>query len=135
MSLFNVDPDMRQLLQGMTEEELDAFAETQDAPEDETGVELYVYVHFLVFAWNGSIQRIQQALLHAEGWAALSSESHAEQARRLDILNQMSAIRSMDPWRNQRLVIIPLIDWNLARLDLKLLCQEPTLYAKSGFLY
>ncbi|KAK6538339.1 hypothetical protein TWF694_011218 [Orbilia ellipsospora] len=86
----NVEPDTLQLLQSSTDEGLCAFANAHNEPEDYSDAEDYVQLHLLVFAWTGSFQHIEKSLIVAELW-------------QLEVLDRILAIKSMDPWRHQRL--------------------------------
>ncbi|RYP39316.1 hypothetical protein DL768_010722 [Monosporascus sp. mg162] len=91
MELFHVDVEMASLLHDMSEEDLRSLAELQEDPASDKQVELYIYLCFFIFNKTRSREYLQRAAQRAEGWVAIIAADHPDRARRLQILDMMSA--------------------------------------------
>ncbi|RYP48546.1 hypothetical protein DL768_005585 [Monosporascus sp. mg162] len=91
IELFNIEAEMASLLNDMTDEDLRAFAETQDDPAGDEQIELYIYACFLIFKESGSTEHLERAVQRAEIWIAITSTDHSDRTRRIHILDMMSA--------------------------------------------
>jgi hypothetical protein len=91
MEPFNIEAEMASLLHDMSNEDLLAFAESQDDPAADEQIELYIYACFLIFNKSYSTEHLERAVQQAEGWVAVTPTDHPHRARRFHILDTMSA--------------------------------------------
>ncbi|KAM0688741.1 hypothetical protein Q7P36_010816 [Cladosporium allicinum] len=89
MDLFRLEPDMIGLLRGLSDEELQAFAELQADTMSDAQVELHIYVCFLLFKRTKSVEHLEQAAHRAEGWLAITPNEHLDRPRRFEIHDTM----------------------------------------------
>jgi hypothetical protein len=89
MDLFRLEPDMIGLLRGLSDEELQAFAEVQADTISDAQVELHMYVCFLLFKRTKSVEHLEQAAHRAEGWLAITPNEHPDRPRRFKIHDTM----------------------------------------------
>ncbi|KAK6535491.1 hypothetical protein TWF694_001946 [Orbilia ellipsospora] len=111
--LFIVDPEMVELVDGMVNDELLAFAETLEEPHNHTDAELFIFVHFLIFCRIGSISHIEKSIAQSEGWMATTSET-LELSRRLEITDGLVSMRADNPWEN---AAVELLNKSLGQLE------------------
>lgn len=91
MKLFNVEAEMASSLHDMSDDDLHSFAELHEDPASDDQIELYIYTCFLIFARIRSTEHLEQAIQRTEGWIAELAVDHPDRARRLQILDMMSA--------------------------------------------
>jgi hypothetical protein len=91
MDIFHIEPEMAALLNGMSDEEIRAFADTQEDPASDAQIELFIYICFLIFTRTASMDYLNQAIQRAEGWVAVTADDHPQCARRSEILDAMLA--------------------------------------------
>ncbi|KAK2469063.1 hypothetical protein H9L39_19331 [Fusarium oxysporum f. sp. albedinis] len=88
---FHIDVEMASLLSDMSEEDLRSFAETQEDPISDEQIELYIFSCFFIFQKTCSVEYLERATQRAEGWFAIAAKDHPDRARRLQLLDMMSA--------------------------------------------
>lgn len=93
LSLFHVDPEIVQLLQDMSRDDLCTFAELHEDPQSNEQIELFIFVCFLVFLKARSTDYLDRAVQRAEGWMAVALDDQPERTRRSGILDTMLAIK------------------------------------------
>lgn len=98
MELFHVEAEMASLLEEISDKDLRTFAELQEDPANDTQIELFIYVCFSISMRTGSIEYLRRAIERAEGWLAVSPDSHQDWARRSKILDTLSARMCEREW-------------------------------------
>lgn len=88
---FRIEAELISLLHDMSSEDLSSFAESQEDSTSDEQIELYIYICFFIFKRAVSIKYLQQAVQRAEGWVAITATRHPDHARRLQILDMLSA--------------------------------------------
>ncbi|KAF7174324.1 hypothetical protein CNMCM6106_008548 [Aspergillus hiratsukae] len=91
MDTFNIDLEIVNSLEDISDEDLLSFAEMHDEPGDDMHIELSIYAFFVAFQRLGSPELLTRALVRAEGWVAITSDDHPERHRRVKILDAMAA--------------------------------------------
>jgi hypothetical protein len=91
MEIFYIAQDIVSSLRDLSDYELQFFAGLHEDPTNDVQIELFIYVCFLIFTRTGSVEYLEQARHWAEKWATATPEDSADQARRSDIFNMMSA--------------------------------------------
>ncbi|KAL8366673.1 hypothetical protein RB595_010506 [Gaeumannomyces hyphopodioides] len=91
MEPFNIEAEMASSLDDMSEDDLRSFAGLHGDPANDLQIELYIYTHFLIFTRTRSTEHLEQAIQRTEGWIAVTAADHPDRARRLRILDMMSA--------------------------------------------
>ncbi|KAF7173513.1 hypothetical protein CNMCM6106_007573 [Aspergillus hiratsukae] len=91
MDAFNIDLEIVNSLEDISDEGLLSFAEMLDEPGDDMHIELSIYAFFVAFQRLGSPELLTSALVRAEGWVAITSGDHPERHRRVKILDVMTA--------------------------------------------
>jgi hypothetical protein len=89
--LFHVEPEMGTILRDMSNEDLCSFAGLHEDPVNDTHIELYVFIYFLLFTKTRSTEHLEQAIQRAEGWVAVTGLDHPDRARRFQVLDMMLA--------------------------------------------
>ncbi|KAF9639218.1 hypothetical protein BFW01_g11024 [Lasiodiplodia theobromae] len=93
LSLFHVDPEIVQLLQDMSRDDLYAFAELHEDPQSNEQIELFIFVCFFIFLKARSTDYLDRAVQRAEGWMAVAPDDQPERTRRSEILDTLLAIK------------------------------------------
>jgi tetratricopeptide (TPR) repeat protein len=89
-SLF--DSEYRSTLEGFDEEEdLLGYAAAYEEPADDVSIEIYVLANLFLFFKTSSIEYIQKAIRHTEGWIAVTQQNHPDRERRVQILDILSS--------------------------------------------
>lgn len=91
MKLFNIEAEMASTLHDMSDEDLRSFVELQEDPANNEQIELCIYTSFLIFTKTRSAEYLELAIQRTEGWIAVIAIDHPDRARRLQILDMMSA--------------------------------------------
>ncbi|KAI1158960.1 CHAT domain-containing protein [Nemania serpens] len=91
MEPFHVDNDMVTLLGSMDDEDLHSFAELHDDTASDEQIELYIYIHFLIFTKTQSMECLDQAIQRTEGWLTTTPTDHPDHSRRFHILDMLVA--------------------------------------------
>jgi len=91
LELFNIEVEMASLLHGLSDEDLRSFAKLQEDPANDEQIELYIYTCFLIFTRTRSPASLEQAIVRTEGWIEVIAVDHPDRARRIQILDMMSA--------------------------------------------
>jgi tetratricopeptide (TPR) repeat protein len=89
--LFSVDPEIATSLHELSNEDLCSFAELHEDPAKDEQIELYICTCFLIFEKTCSTKYLEQAIQRTEGWIAAIGPEHPDRARRLRLLDMMSA--------------------------------------------
>ncbi|EPS42112.1 hypothetical protein H072_3960 [Dactylellina haptotyla CBS 200.50] len=97
----NADPAMFERLDDMTDEEITALADAQHEANDDSDVEGYIFVHFLVYCNTSLIQYMDRSIIRAKEWAAIATDSFSEIGRRLEISDKLSTIKSIQESLNR----------------------------------
>ncbi|KAJ3573296.1 hypothetical protein NPX13_g4756 [Xylaria arbuscula] len=93
MEAFHVDDEMATLLGGMEDEDLYSFAELQEDITSDEQIELFIYIHFLIFTKTRSMECLDQAIQRTEGWLAVTPTDHPDHTRRSYVLDMLVARR------------------------------------------
>ncbi|EGX44787.1 hypothetical protein AOL_s00185g1 [Orbilia oligospora ATCC 24927] len=114
MEPFNINAEMTSSLNNLNGEELDIFAALQQeqqgqGPVNDEQIELYIYACFLVFKKMHSTKHLEQAIQQTEGWIAELAIDHPDRARRLQILDFLSAWMSQLSFISERDIKLPLL--------------------------
>ncbi|KAF9639221.1 hypothetical protein BFW01_g11027 [Lasiodiplodia theobromae] len=91
ISLFHINPEIVQLLQDMSHDDLCAFAELHEDPQSDEQIELFIFVCFFIFLKARSTDYLDRAVQRAEGWMAVAPDNQPERTRRSQILDTMLA--------------------------------------------
>jgi tetratricopeptide (TPR) repeat protein len=91
MEYFSIDPGMLDLLDNSTEEELYSMGKLYENQEDDTDIELYIYINFLHFSKTGFPDCLNQAIQRTETWTKDLVPGHTDTSRRFDILDTLIA--------------------------------------------
>ncbi|RYP03774.1 hypothetical protein DL765_010397 [Monosporascus sp. GIB2] len=67
LTMFYIEADMASFLSGMSNEDLDFFAKSQDDPVSDRQIKLYIYTCFLMFKASGSTEHPERAVLASRG--------------------------------------------------------------------
>ncbi|KAF3908309.1 hypothetical protein AA313_de0206981 [Arthrobotrys entomopaga] len=89
--LFRIQPDMIELIDANTNEEITELANLQDDPNDDDQIELRIYILFILFNKTRSVRDLEQAALYSEGWWRLTPMHHKDRPRRKQIFAALSA--------------------------------------------
>ncbi|KAK6537344.1 hypothetical protein TWF694_011536 [Orbilia ellipsospora] len=99
-SILDVQLDLLELLETLSDEDLIAFADTQDDPNDSTDIKIYILVHFFVFAKIGSSSHLENALIRTEAWAALTSNTR-ESTNAYSLMRLLTNLKGREFWRSR----------------------------------
>lgn len=91
--LFNVGAEIVQLLQDMSRDEICAFAELHEDPQDDAQIELFIFICFFIFLKIRLRDYLDRAVQRAEGWLAVAPDDQPERIRRSRILDTILAIQ------------------------------------------
>jgi hypothetical protein len=91
MEVFHIEPEVASLLNDTCDEDLCSLPQLQENPANDAQNELFIYICFLIFTRTGSMDYLERAIQRAEGWVAESANDHPDHARRLEILDKMTA--------------------------------------------
>lgn len=90
MGLFRVEPEIVTSFDEMSDD-LRSFAELHEDPVNDAQIELYVIAHFLLCIRTRSREHLEQAVYRTEGWVAVTDVDDPDRARRLQLLDMISA--------------------------------------------
>ena len=88
---FSIEPELASVLEDMSDEDLLSFAKTQETPTNDEEFELHAYTCPLTFTGLRSVEYLERAIHHVEGWIAETPEDHKDRARRLQTLDLLVA--------------------------------------------
>jgi hypothetical protein len=91
MEAFHIEPEMASLLNDTCDEDLCSLPQLQEEPTNDEQNELFIYICFLIFTRTDSMDYLERAIQQSKGWVAESANGHPDHARRLEILNRMTA--------------------------------------------
>jgi len=89
--LFYTEPELVATLHTLSNDELYSFAQLHEDPISDVQIELYSLAYFLLFARTLSEEYLKQAVQRIEGWVAVTNLNNPDRARRLQLLDMMSA--------------------------------------------
>lgn len=89
--LFHIEPEHIATLHDMSNEELSSFVELHEGLVNDVQIELCVLTHFLLWTKTPLAKHLEQAIQRMEGWVAVTDVDNSDRARRLQILDMMSA--------------------------------------------
>ena len=90
MDIFTVEPDLKATLLEMSEEDLMAFLELQEAPFSEAPVELRIMIHVLIYHRKRRLEDIEHARHLSKAWVADTAADDPERTYREEIWYLMS---------------------------------------------
>ncbi|KAF3230362.1 hypothetical protein TWF191_010251 [Orbilia oligospora] len=105
---FGVDRELMIHLGTTPDEDLIAFADSQDDPDDYSDVQTYIFVHFFVFVKTESISHLEKAIIRTEGWAALECDTmdYSESTKVSDLLHLLKELFESTDKTERRLKLV-----------------------------
>jgi hypothetical protein len=91
MEVFHIEREMASLLNDTCDEDLCSLPQLQEEPANDEQNELFIYICFHIFTRTGSMDYLERAIQRAEVWVAESANDHPDHARRLEILDKITA--------------------------------------------
>ncbi|KAK6543533.1 hypothetical protein TWF694_000279 [Orbilia ellipsospora] len=127
---FKIDPEMLEVIEQLSDEELQEFTALQADTDTDEQCELYVYLCFEVFEKLDSEEYLSLAITTAKRLVASAVEDGIEKARRTEILDYVSAFqllsqKDLPPGKLD--VVIKAISLYLPPLGSELRRRRPTL--------
>lgn len=93
MAPFKIDPELVDLIDSFSNEDLISFAELHDGSRVDEHIELSIYADFAVYQRTHSSERYDRAVMRAEGWVAIAPNDLPDRKRRLEIFDALTASR------------------------------------------
>lgn len=93
MDPFEINPEMVDLIDSFSDEDLISFAELYEGSGDDEHIELSIYSDFAVYRRTHSSDHYNRAVMRAEGWVAITPNDLPDRKRRLEIFDTITASR------------------------------------------
>ncbi|UKZ70866.1 uncharacterized protein TrAtP1_011835 [Trichoderma atroviride] len=88
--IFHIDAKVKSFCNGLSEEDIQAFAELREDPINDAQIEFYIYLCFLHFQKSKDMKSLKQAKQRAKKWAAATPAHHPDYNRRRSLLNTVT---------------------------------------------